>query len=85
MAVDCDHRHHWRADGGHAGGAASAENSGCGAADGRGLHHQRHPPADRPDDGAPCDRPQRRDHKGKHGGGAEDSTDAHGAPRGEGC
>ena len=50
---DRDHRHHRRADGGHAGRAAPAEDRRGGAADGRGLHHQRHPPADRADDRSP--------------------------------
>ena len=44
---DRHHRHHRRADRGYAGGAAPAEDGGRGAADGRRVHHQRHPPADR--------------------------------------
>jgi len=46
---DRDHRHHRRAHRRYADGAASAEDSGGGAADGCGLHHQRHPPSDRAD------------------------------------
>ena len=49
---DRDHRHHGRADGRHAGRAAPHEDDRGRAADGCGLHHQRHPPADRADDRA---------------------------------
>ena len=50
---DRDHRHHRRADGRHAGRATSPEDGRGRPADGRGLHHQRHPAADRPDDRPP--------------------------------
>ena len=46
---DRHHRHHRRADRRHAGGAAPAEDGRRRAADGRRLHHQRHPAADRAD------------------------------------
>ena len=46
---DRHHRHHRRADGRHADRAASAEDRRRRPADGRRLHHQRHPPADRAD------------------------------------
>ena len=57
---DRDHRHHRRADRRHARGAAPAEDGRRGPAHGRRLHHQRHPPADRPDD-----RPSRRGPAGR--------------------
>ena len=37
---------------------------GGGAPDGRGVHHQRHPAPDRPDDRAPGRRPRQRRHQG---------------------
>ena len=46
------------------------EDGGGGAADGCGLHHQRHPSANRADDGAPRNRPHRRRHQGHAGRGA---------------
>ena len=46
---DRDHRHHRRAHRGHAGGAAPAQDGRRGAPDGRRVHHQRHPAADRAD------------------------------------
>ena len=46
---DRHHRHHRRADRRYAGGPAPAENRRGGPPDGRRVHHQRHPPADRPD------------------------------------
>ena len=52
---DRHHRHHRRADRRHPGRAASAQDGRGRPADGRRLHHQRHPAADRPDD-----RPSRR-------------------------
>ncbi len=52
-----DHRHHRRADRRYAGRAAPAEDRRGRAADGRGLHHQRHPAADRADHRAPGHRP----------------------------
>ena len=59
-----DHRHHRRADRRHAGRPAPAQDGRRGAADGRRLHHQRHPAADRADDRAPRRRPERRHHQG---------------------
>ena len=47
------HRHHGRADGRYPDGPALAENGDGGPADGGRVHHQRHPPADRPDDRPP--------------------------------
>ena len=43
------HRHHRGARGRHPGRPAPAQDRGGGAADGRGVHHLRHPPADRAD------------------------------------
>ena len=56
-AADRHHRHHRRADRGHARRAAPAQDRRGGAADGRRLHHQRHPAADRADHRAPRRRP----------------------------
>ena len=55
---DRHHRHHRRAHRRHAGRAAPAEDRRRGAADGRRLHHQRHPAADRADDRPPRRRPR---------------------------
>ena len=63
-----DHRHHRRPDRRHAGRAAPAQDRHRGAADGRRLHHQRHPPADRPDHRPPRRRSVQRDHQGHPGG-----------------
>ena len=57
---DRHHRHHRRADRRHAGRAAPDQDRRGRAADGRRLHHQRHPPADRADDRAPRRRAERR-------------------------
>ena len=59
-----DHRHHRRADRRHAGRPASAEDRRRRAADGRRLHHQRHPAADRADHRAPRRRPVDGRHQG---------------------
>ena len=50
---DRDHRHHRRADRRYAGRAAPDQDHLGRPADGRRLHHQRHPPADRADDRPP--------------------------------
>ena len=63
-ALDRDHRHHRRADGRHADRAAPAEDRRGRAADGRRLHHQRHPAADRADDRPPRRRPRLGRHQG---------------------
>ena len=60
------HRHHRRADRRYAGRPASAEDGLRGPADGGGLHHQRHPAADRPDH-RPSRRRARRGHQGDAG------------------
>ena len=62
-----DHRHHRRAHGRYAGGAASAQDRDRGPADGRGLHHQRHPSADRADHRAPGRGSRGRGHQGHAG------------------
>ena len=62
-----DHRHHWRADRGHAGRAAPAQDRHRDPADGRRLHHLRHPAADRADDRPPGRRPARRADEGDLG------------------
>ena len=64
---DRDHRHHRRADGRHAGRAAPAEDGDRDPPDGRRLHHQRHPAADRADHRAPGRRPAGRDDQGDAG------------------
>ena len=64
---DRHHRHHRRADGRHAGRPASDQDDFRGAADGRRLHHQRHPAADRPDHRPSRPRAQRH-LEGDHGG-----------------
>ena len=56
---DRDHRHHRRPDGRHAGRPAPAQDRHRRPADGRRLHHQRHPAADRADDRAPRPGPLR--------------------------
>ena len=61
---DRDYRHHRRADRRHARRAAPAEDRRGRAADGRRLHHQRHPAADRADDRASRRRPQLGRHQG---------------------
>ena len=66
-ADDRDHRHHRRAHRRHAGRAAPAEDGRRGAADGRRLHHQRHPPADRADHRAPRRRARRGHDQGDAG------------------
>ena len=53
------HRHHGRADRGHPHGPAPAEDGDRRPADGGRVHHQRHPPPDRPDDRPPGRRPRR--------------------------
>ena len=58
---DRHHRHHRRADGRHACRPAPAQDGHGDPADGRRLHHQRHPAADRPDH-----RPPRRRPAGRH-------------------
>ena len=64
LGQDRDHRNHRRAHRGHARRAAPAEDRrGC-AADGRRLHHQRHPSPDRADDRASRRRPQLCRHQG---------------------
>ena len=55
-------------DGGHLGRSTSFKNSGCRAAHGRRLHHQRDPAADRPDDHSPRHQFVRRHHQGNAGG-----------------
>ncbi len=57
---DRDHRHHRGADRRHAGRAAPDQDRLGGAPDGRRLHHQRHPSADRPDDRSSRPRTRRR-------------------------
>ncbi|CAF0990819.1 unnamed protein product [Rotaria sp. Silwood1] len=71
------HRHHRRAHGGHAGRPASAEDRDRHQADGRGMHHQRHPPADRADHRPPGHRPGRHHHQGHAGRCAEGGDEAH--------
>ena len=65
---DRDHRHHRRADRRYAGRAAPAEDGRGGAADGRGLHHQRHSSADRADHRASRRGPGERHDQGDAGG-----------------
>ena len=60
-----DHRHHRRAHGGYAGGAASAEDDHSCSAHGRRVHHQRSAAADCADHRAPGHQPGRRDHEGQ--------------------
>ena len=54
-------------DRGHARRPAPAQDRDRRPADGRRVHHQRHPAADRADDRAPRRRPRRRDHQGDAG------------------
>ena len=61
------HRHHRRAHRRHPGRAAPAQDGRRRAADGRRVHHQRHPAADRPDHRPPRRRPGRRRHQGDAG------------------
>ena len=70
------HRHHRRADRRHAGRAAPAEDRRRDPPDGRRLHHQRHPAADRADHRPPGHRPAGHRHQGhagrRAGAGAEE-------------
>ena len=58
------HRHHRRPRRRHPGRAAPAEDGRGGPADGRGVHHLRHPPADRADDRRARHRVRRHRHQG---------------------
>ena len=59
-----DHRHHRRAGRRHPGRPAPAQDRRRGPADGRRVHHQRHPPADRADDRRSRDRVRRHPDQG---------------------
>ena len=74
--VDRHHRHHRRADRRHAHGAAPAEDRRGRAADGRRLHHQRHPAADRADDRPPRRRSGHGHHEGDAGRRVRDRAEA---------
>ena len=60
-------RHHRRADGGHRGGAAPAQDGQRGPPARRGVHHLRHPAAGRADDRVARHRVRRHRHQGDAG------------------
>jgi rsbT antagonist protein RsbS len=74
-----DHRHHGRADGGYTDRATSLEDGDGRSADGRRLHHQRHPAADRADHRPPRRRSGGRDHQGDAGRRVSHRAHAHGS------